>query len=79
MRFDEKSSLVGAFNSQKIVWWVCWSRSAGKTQTAKSRFVLVLHLIGWENGASFPDQSQNAERQNLRQSGLLLTLNGDLF
>ena len=33
--------------------------------------VLILHLIGWESGASFWDQSQS----KLKQNQLLLTLN----
>ena len=32
---------------------------SGKTQVTKLRLVLVLHLIGWENGASELDQSQS--------------------
>ena len=30
----------------------------GKTRATKSWSVLVLYPIGWESGASFPDQSQ---------------------
>ena len=29
-----------------------------KTRVTKSRLVFVLHLIGWEGGVSFLDQSQ---------------------
>ena len=39
----------------------------GKTRVAKSRLVLVLHLIGWEGGARFLNQSQwrsKAEAEN---------------
>ena len=31
----------------------------GKTRATKSRLVLVLHLIGWEDGASILNQSQS--------------------
>ena len=31
----------------------------GKTQATRSWLVLVLHLIGWESGASFLNQSQS--------------------
>ena len=34
------------------------SAKRGKTRATKSRFVLVLHLIGWEGGASILNQSQ---------------------
>ena len=33
------------------------SAKRGKTRATKSRLVLVLHLIGWEVGASFLNQS----------------------
>ena len=33
----------------------------GKTRANKSQLVLVLHLIGWESGASNINQSQRSE------------------
>ena len=39
------------------------------------RLVLVLHLIGWEGGVSFLNQSQSIVRQNQSNSGLLSTVN----
>ena len=35
-----------------------------ETRVTKLRLVLVLHLIGWENGASDLDQSQSEVKQN---------------
>ena len=35
----------------------------GKTQATKSWMMLVLHLIGWESGAFFLDQSQSKVKQ----------------
>ena len=40
---------------------------SGKTQVTKLRLVLVLHLIGWENGASELDQSQSDRSRLLRK------------
>ena len=37
---------------------------SGKTRVTKLRLVFVLHLIGWENGASDLDQSQSEVKQN---------------
>ena len=51
--------------------------SAGKTRVSKSRLVLVLLLIGWENGASFANQSQSVVMQNYsKRVKLLSTLKG---
>ena len=36
----------------------------GKTSASKSRLDLVSFLIGWENGASFANQSQSVVKQN---------------
>ena len=36
----------------------------GKTRACKTRSVLVLHLIGWESGASFVNHSQSVVMQN---------------
>ena len=36
----------------------------GKTRTTKARLVLVWLPIGWENGASFANQSQSVGKQN---------------
>ena len=36
----------------------------GKAQVTKSWLVLVLHLIVWESGASFLDQSQSVVKLN---------------
>ena len=44
---------------------------AQEMRANKSWLLLVLHLIGWESGASFLDQSQS----ELKQNQLLLTLN----
>ena len=41
----------------------------------KVAIVLVLHLIGWESGASFVDQSQNEVKENQSNIDLLSTLN----
>ena len=38
-----------------------------------------LHLIGWEGGASFLDQSNSTVKQNQFNPGLLSTLNWKLF
>ena len=40
----------------------------GKTHATKSRLVLVLHLIGWEGGASFLNQSQSVVSDYFRHS-----------
>ena len=37
---------------------------SGKTQVTKLRLVLVLYLIGWDDGASDLDQSQSEVKQN---------------
>ena len=42
----------------------------GKTWASKSRFVLVLLLIGLKSGASFANQSQNEVKANANYSGL---------
>ena len=36
----------------------------GKMWVSKSRLVLVVHLIGWEDGVSFLDQSQSEVTHN---------------
>ena len=36
----------------------------GKMWVSKSRLVLVVRLIGWEDGVSFLDQSQSEVTQN---------------
>ena len=46
--------------------------SVGKQEL---RLVLVLHLIGWEGGMGFLDQSQSIVKQNQCKPKLLLTLN----
>ena len=48
----------------------------GKTRTTKSRFLLILHLIGWIGGASFLNQSQSVVKQN--QSNLVITFDSHL-
>ena len=40
---------------------------SGKTQVTKLRLVLVVHLIGWENGASELDRSQSDRSRLLRK------------
>ena len=45
----------------------------GKTRASKSCLVLVLHLICWESGVSFLDQSQSEVKQNQCNPGKLLT------
>ena len=45
----------------------------GKTRASKSCLVLVLHLIGWESGVRFLDQSQSEVKQNQSNPGKLLT------
>ena len=42
---------------------IIWVKS-GKTCVSKSRLVLVLHLIGWESGASFFNQLESMAKQN---------------
>lgn len=44
------------------------TKSAGKTRVTKPRLVVILHLIGWENGASFLAQSQSEVKQKLMKS-----------
>ena len=51
----------------------------GKRRAAKLWLVLVLHLIGWESGASFFDQSQREVKQNQSNPWLLSTLNWTLL
>ena len=46
-----------------------------KTRVNKSWLVLVLHVIGWQSGASFLNQSQGEVRQNQFSVRSLLTLN----
>ena len=46
----------------------------GKTRATPSWLVLVLHLIGWESGASCLDQSQIEVKQNQCNPGWLSTL-----
>lgn len=36
-----------------------------QAQVTKPRLVVILHLIGWENGASFRAQSQREVKQKL--------------
>lgn len=52
---------------------------ARETRVTTSRSILVLHLIGWEIGANFLDQSQTVVRQNQSNHGLLSTLNWNLL
>ena len=51
----------------------------GKRRAAKLWLVLVLHLIGWESGASFFDRSQGEVKQNQSNPWLLSTLNWKLL
>ena len=51
----------------------------GKTRVTKSWLVLVLHLIGWERGASFLDQSKSNVTQNQCNPRLLSKLNWKLL
>ena len=46
---------------------------------AMPRLFLVLYLIGWEDGASFLDQSESQVNQNQNNPGLLSTLNWKLL
>ena len=46
----------------------------GQTRLTNSRLAFNLDLIGWEDGASFLDQSQSAVKQTQSELGLLLTL-----
>ena len=55
-RSEQKLTSSLANEDSKVNQANCLKR--GKTQVTKSRLVLVLHLIGWESGASFLDQSQ---------------------
>lgn len=50
-----------------------------KTRVNKSWLVLVLHVIGWQSGASFLDQSQDEVKQKRSNSGLLSTLDWKLL
>ena len=50
-----------------------------KMQVTKVRLVLVLHLIGWDGGASFVDQSRNKVNQNQSNPESLLILNWKLL
>ena len=42
----------------------------GKTRANEARFVFVLHLIGWESGANFINQSQSVVMQNLSKNAI---------
>ena len=44
-------------------------------KTCRATEVLVSHLIGRDNGASFQNQSQSEVKQNPNNLGLLSTLN----
>lgn len=46
----------------------------GKTPVAKFGFVLLLHLIGWEGGTSFLDQSKGEVKQTQSSPGSLTML-----
>lgn len=40
-----------------------------ENQLTESRFALVLHIIGWEGGVRFLNQSRMEEKQNQSYSG----------
>ena len=46
----------------------------GQTRLTNSRLAFNLDLIGWQDGASFLDQSQSEVKQTQSELGLLLTL-----
>ena len=50
----------------------CFMR--GKTPVTKFGFVLLLHLIGWEGGTSFLDQSKDEVKQTQSSPGSLTIL-----
>ena len=52
---------------------------APETRVSKLRLFLILHLIGWDDGASFLDQSQSEVRQNQSTLGLLLKISWKLL
>ena len=49
-------------------------QKCGKTRMTKSWLVLVLHLIGWESGPGFWDQSQRKVKQNQYKLKFLSTV-----
>ena len=53
--------------------------SAGRNASDQVRLPLVLHLIGWEGGVGFLDQSQSEVKQNQSNPGLLSKLNWKLL
>ena len=42
----------------------------GKPRASEARLVLVLHLIGWESGARFINQSQSVVMQNQSKNAI---------
>ena len=72
----------GQSEDMKILLWASdllkWKQpnclKSGKTQMTKSWLVIVLHLNGWESGASFLDQSQSKVNLNWSYHRSLLTL-----
>ena len=64
-----KTKVIAMSNQKEAKQEHCLKR--GKTQATRSWLVLVLHLIGWESGASFLNQSQSEIRKNLSNPGLL--------
>ena len=51
----------------------------GKRWAAELWLVFILHLIGWESGASFLDQSQGEVKQNQSNPWLLSTFKWKLL
>ena len=51
------------------------SLKRGKTRVIEVGLVFVLHLTGWNDGASFLDQSKSKVKQNWCNSGLLSIIN----
>ena len=58
-------------------WQPAWS--ARKCKWLRWDWFLVLHLIGWDGGASFVDQSRNKVNQNQSNPESLLILNWKLL
>ena len=60
----ENQSYYSAQSQQRLTWPLANEEQFGNEQMTKSRLFRVLHLIGWDSGASFLDQSHE-EKLNL--------------
>ena len=69
--YNDQSQQIKKHNEPMRTWSKYTQPKCGKTRVTKSWLVVVvLHLIGWEGGASFLSQSQSIVKQNQSNSAI---------